>query len=176
MCIVFTRPDGHALRTNRHINLPPVVTPFLLDKPVGAHTDAQRLGRIAAVFTGATKTAVSTHLQEWFTVMVNELPGESPISICELYAAILTARLALDWPRDKQRNGFLCVDNQADVAALVNGSPSSNLGTTMASLFWNLAAMGSTIWWIEYVHAKSNDFDAPSRRYTSSFESECNRR
>ena len=154
-------------------NLPPHVTPFHFDSSVGARTDAQGLGRVAAVFTGEAKTAVSTHLPLWSTSMVTALPDESPIFIHELCVSILTARLALNWSRDKQRTCLLRVDNQAAVAALVKGSPSSPVGALLASLFWNVAARCATLWWAEYVHAKSNDADAPSRLRTAQRDNIC---
>ena len=124
-------------------------------------------GHIAVVHTGETKTAASTRLPSWFIVMVNNIPGDSPIFIFELRAAILMACIVLQWPNDKQRTCVLCVDKQAAVAALVKGSSSSTLGTPMAPLCWNIAAPGGTLWWIEYVREKSNDADSPSRRCNS---------
>ena len=153
--------------------LPPRLTPFHFVRPVGAHTDAQGLGHVAAVSTGETKTAVSAHLPEWFMATVTALPGESPIFIYELCAAILTACLALNWSRDRHRTCVLCVDNQAAVAALVQGAPSSPLGALLESLFWNIAARGATLRWIEYVHAKPNDADATARLRTSRNGNRC---
>ena len=46
----------------------------------------------------------------------------------------------------------------------------------LAYLFWDFAAMESTILRIEYVREKSNDADAPHRWCTSSCESGFNRR
>ena len=159
-------PDGRTQFANKHTNLPPRVTPFLFDPPVGAHAVAQGFGHVAAVYTGDQRTVVSTHLPSWFSDMVDKIPGESPIFIYERCDAILTACLVLAWSRGKQRTCVLRVDNQVAVAALVKGSPSSTLGTLLASLFWNIAARWSALWWIEYVRAKSNDADAPSRRCT----------
>ena len=116
---------------------------------------------------------VSPHLPSWFIDMVNNRPGESPIFIFELCAAVLMARLALEWTSDKQRTCVLCVGNQGAVAALVKGSSSSALGTLLASLFWNLSEKGPILWRIEYVHTKSNDADAPSRWCTSNFGESC---
>ena len=56
-------------------NLPPRVTPFHFDSPVGAHTDAQGLGHVAEVFTGETKTVDPAHLPVRFTSMVTALPA-----------------------------------------------------------------------------------------------------
>ena len=127
----------------KHINLHPLVMPILPDKPVGAHTDAQGLGHVAAFVTGATKTVVSTHLPQRFTVMVNEIAGESPIFIYfDLSAAILMVRIALDWPEGAKRTFVLCVGCKAAVSALAKGSPSSILGARLTSLFWDIADRG----------------------------------
>ena len=143
-------------------NLPPRVTPFLFLSPVGAHTDAQGFGHIAAVYMNQT-TEVALHLPSWFTKLVSETPVESPIFIYELCAAILMVCVSLTWPADTHRTCVLCVDNKAAVAALAKGSSSSSMGSMLATLFWTLAARGSTLRWIEYVHAKSNRTDFPSR-------------
>ena len=134
-CVFTPTRRLHARCANKHTNLPPRVTPFLFDGPVGAHTDAQGRGHIAAVYTGETKTVVSLHPPSWFVDMVKNIPGESPIFIFELCDAILLERLSLKWPRSKKRTCVLCVDNQAAVAALVKGSSSSALGTLLSSLF-----------------------------------------
>ena len=125
------------------------------------------------MFTGETKTVVAAHLPSWFTTMVNKIPDESPIFIFELCDAMLMAFIALTWPKGKHRTCVLCVDNQAAVAALVRGSPCSTLGTLSATLFWNIAARGSTLRRAEYVHTKSNDAGAPSRWCTSRGGSAC---
>ena len=114
----------HTHWANKHTNLPPRVTQFLFDYPAGTHTDAQGRGHIAAVRPGETKTAASTRLSSWFIVMVNNIPGESPIVIFELCAAILMACIALQWPNGKHRTFVLRGDNQAAVAAFVKGSSS----------------------------------------------------
>ena len=88
-------------------NLPPRVTPYHYYSPVGAHTGAQGLGRISAVFTGENKTVVPTHLPVWFTTMATALPDESPVFIYELCASVIMARLALNWSRDEQRTCVL---------------------------------------------------------------------
>ena len=142
--------------------LPPREIPFRFDTTIGAHTDAQGLGCIAAVYTGSTKTTVSTRLLRRFVLAVTSIPDESPISTYELCASMLMAGAATEWSRDRQRTFFLCVDNQAALAALVKGSSSAELGTLLASLFWPCVARGNTLWRIEYVRAKSDDADAPS--------------
>ena len=142
-------------------NLKPRRVDLYPNKPVGAHTDAQGLGHIAAVFTTFGRTTVSTNLPDWFLSWINENSDESPIFIYELCAAILVAFCALDWPRTA-RTCVLCIDNQAVVATLVKGSSSSQLGSLLANLFWTIAARCTTTWWIEYVHTKSNTADQPS--------------
>ena len=104
--------------------------------------------------------------------MVTSLPDESPISIYELCAAILMACIATEWSRGKHRIGVLCVGNQAALVALVKWSSSSELGTLMAPLFWSCLARGNALWWIEYVHTKSNVADAPSRDCSPYHDSE----
>ena len=151
-------------------NLPPRVTPYHFGSPVGAHTGAQGLGHIAAVFTGENKTVAPTHLPVWFTTMAAALPVESPVFIYGRCATILMARLVLNWSRDEQRTCVLRVENQAAVAALSNGSSSSPVGALLASIFWNIAARGTTLWWIEYVHAKSNDSGPLALLYSPQWE------
>ena len=69
--------------------LPKRITPFIYNSPIGAHTDAQGLGHIAAVYKGSVTNTVSVHLPAWCLNLVNESPGESPIFAYELRAAIL---------------------------------------------------------------------------------------
>ena len=133
------RQRGHKLTTELTRNivwrysalgiLPPRVTPFVFHSPVGAHTDAQGYGQIAAVYTGRATAAVSLHLPDWLMELVRNAPGESPISIYELRASILMVCISLEWPRQTQRTCVLCVDNMADVAELVKGSSTSPIGT-----------------------------------------------
>ena len=103
------RQRGHKLTTELTRNLawrysalwdlPPRVTPFAIPQPVGAHTDAQGHGHIAAVYTGRANTTVSLHLPDWLLELVRVAPGESPIFIYELRAAVLMVCIALEWPR-----------------------------------------------------------------------------
>lgn len=93
----------------------------------------------------------------------NEIPDESPIFISELCAAILMICLAIDWPREMLRTCVLFGDTQDSVAALVKGSSSSPLGAMLVCLFRNCVARGATLWWVEYVHTKSNSAASPSR-------------
>ena len=145
-------------------NLRPRILSLQFCKPIGAHSDAQGLGRVAAVFTRHGRTAITTHLPSWFITWVCSLPGESPIFLYELCAAILVVCCSFDWPDAANRTCVLCVDNEAAVATLVKGSSSSPVGAILANLFWTLATRGSILRWIEYVHTKSNGADQPSRR------------
>ena len=63
--------------------------------------------------------------------------------------------IPLTWPPNQSRTCVLCVDNEDAVAALVKGSSTSPLGSLPASLFWSIAARGSTLWWVEWVGNKS---------------------
>ena len=154
-------------------NLPPRVTPFVLRQPIGAHTDAQGHGHIAAVYTGHTHTTVSLRIPDWLIELVRDAPVESPIFIYELCAAILMVCIAREWPRQTHQTYVLCVDNVAAVDALVNGSSTSPIGTLLTTLFRNLAARGATLWRIEYVRTKSNHADQPSRECDAQNGSRC---
>ena len=155
-------------------NLSPRRANLYFEKPVGAHTDAQGLGHVAAVFTTNGRTAVSTHLPQWFLDWIEKLPGESPIFIYELCAAVLLAYCAREW-RGISRTCVVCIDNKAAVATLVKGSSTSPIGTLLANLFWTVATQGNTTWWIEYVHTKSNIADQPSRQRTRTAGKPCNK-
>ena len=121
-------------------SLPPRITPFVYISPVGAHTDAQGFGHIAAAYKGSRTNTVSAHLPTWFLKMITDIPGESPIFTYELCAAILMVCGSLDWPRNQPRTCVLCVDNKASVAALVKGSSKSKIGSLLTTFFWKLAA------------------------------------
>ena len=131
------------------------------NKPVGAHTDAQGRGHVAAVFTEQGRTTSPTHLRRWFQEWVCNLPGESPIFLYELCDAILMVCCSSGWHNDANRTCVLCVDNKAAVATLVKCSSSPPAGTLLANLFWTLATRGSATWWVEYIHAKPNIADEP---------------
>ena len=148
-------------------DLPLRQTPLARLKPVGAHADAQGYGHIAAVLLGRFPVTVSHRLPAWFCVMAENADVESGVYHYDLCAAINE--------RDEQtpRTCVLCVDNQAAVAALAKGSSSSALGAIVFNLFWNVAARGNTRWWVEYVHAKSNSADLPSRWCTIPERAEC---
>ena len=71
------------------------------------------------------------------------------------------------------RTCVLCVGNQDAVAALVMGSSSPDLAGVLVNLFWNVAARDNTRWRIEYVSAKSNLADYPSRQCAMPNEAAC---
>ena len=156
-------------------SLPPRITPFVFESPIGAHADAQGFGNIAAIFQGIITRTTSVHLPTWFAGLVEETPGESPIFAYELCAAILMVCITLNWPRNQHTTVVLCVDNKAAVAALVKGSSSSTIGSLLTTLFWNLASQGPITWWIEYVHTKSNHTDHPPRNCSADQNGTCNR-
>ena len=72
----------------------PRATPFVLQQPFGAHSDAKGLGQIGRrVILGRVITA-HTHLPARFVCMAQEAEGESAIYLFGICAAILTARVA----------------------------------------------------------------------------------
>ena len=99
--------------------------------------------------------------------------GESPIFLYELCDAILMLYIANEWMGATPRTCVLCVDNQAAAASLIKGSSSSDLTGVLVNLFWNVAARGNTRWWVEYVNAKSNSSDFPSRQCKLPTEAVC---
>ena len=145
-------------------NLKPRTTPFRQLTPAGAHTDAQGYGHIAAVFHEGERFVTHCHLPQWLCEMANSTVGESPIFIFELCAAVLMVFLANEWGDTIPRTCVLCVDNQAAVNAMIKGITTSDLAGVLINLFWNVASRGSTRWWVEYVNAKSNIADYPSRQ------------
>ena len=81
--------------------------------------------------------------------------------------------IANEWGDPTPRTCVLCVDNRAAVASLIKGSSSPDLAVALVNLFWNAAARGNTRRWIEYVNAKSNTADYPSRQRAMPSETEC---
>ena len=179
----YQRPPGLTRAIRRNLvwrysalgNLPPMTTPYSLGTPVGAHTDSEGLGHIDAVYLDSEKTTASTHLPKWFLELVNDLPNESPIFLFEMCAAILMVCCSSGWENKDARTCELRVGNKAAVEALVKGSSSPPAGALLANLFWTLATHGSIIWWIEYVHTKSNSADGPSRDCTALLGDGCSR-
>ena len=127
----------------------------------------------AAVFHHEGRHEGNLRLPEWFCQLANAAEGESPIFLYELCAAILMVYIANEMEDGTPRTCVLRVDNMAAGGALVKGSSSSKLGTVLANLFWNVAARGTTRWWIEYVNTKSNAADFPSRICALPIESRC---
>ena len=145
----------------------------MFQSPVGAHTDAQGYGHIAAVYTGRENTTASLHLPEWLLELVRDSPGESPIFIYELRDALLMACISLERPQQTHQTCVLCVDNMAAAAALVKGSATFPIGTLLTTLFRNLAARGTALWRIEYARNKSKHADHPSRECEAPIGSRC---
>ena len=116
--------------------IPPRITPFAVNGSVGAHTEAQGFGHIAAAHALTGRVTVSLRLPDWLISLAVEDKTESPIFIYELCAAILMACIAITWPRTDPRTCVLCVDNKAALADLVKGGSSSHLGTLLVTLFW----------------------------------------
>ena len=155
-------------------NLAPRTAPFQQLRPVGAHTDAQGFGHVAALFYGESRHEAHTHLPEWFCKLAESSENESPIFIYELCASILTVYTAIGWRGEQPRTCVLCVDNKAAVAALVKGISPSNLAGVLVNLFWTVAARGNTRWWIEYFNTKSNAAGRPSRLCALPLGTTCN--
>ena len=72
--------------------------------------------------------------------------------------------VANEWGDTTPRTCVLCVDNQAAVSALIKGGSSSGMAGALVNLVWNVAARDNARWWIEYVNAKANTADGPSRQ------------
>ena len=156
-------------------NLAPRTAPFEQQGPMGAHTDAQGRGHIAAVYLAEQRVSANAHLPEWLCLMAEAAEGESPIFLYELCAAILMVYIANHRWGDTPRTCVLRVDNKAAAASLVKGSSSPNLAGVLVSLFWNVAARGNARWWIEYVNTKSNSADSPSRQCKLPTEAVCSK-
>ena len=144
-------------------SLPARSIPLRLSSPVGAHSDAQGFGRIAARALLPEDITVSLHLPTWFIDMTFGLEEESPIFISELAAAILAACLVILQNDGNARTCVLCIDNNAALAALIKGSSSSELGTILVNLFWSMASRCPVLWRFEYVNTKADAADPPSR-------------
>ena len=144
-------------------SLPARSIPLRLGSPVGAHSEAQGFGHIAARSLLPEDITVSLHLPTWLIDMTIGLEEESPIFIFELAAAILAACLAILRNDGNTRTCVLCIDNKAALAALIKGPSSSELGAILVNLFWSMAARCPVLWWFEYVNTKANASDPPSR-------------
>ena len=117
--------------------------PFKQLAPVGARTDAQGYGHIAAVYRKGIRSLAHCHLPQRLRDMTNAAEGESTIFIFELCAAVLMVFLANERGDTTPRTCALCVDNQAAATALIKGSTSSDLAGVLVNLFWNVAARGN---------------------------------
>ena len=149
----------------RHRQNPARVASIRRLPPVGAHTDAQGWGRIAAVFGHRSHIATAIHLPWWFFDLAFQSDGESSIYLSELSAAALMAFIALERGNTMHQTCALRIDNQAAGSALVKGRSPSPMGNMLVSLFWTTAARGHIPRGIGYVNAKSNCADPLSRRW-----------
>ena len=61
-------------------NLAPRTAPFKQQGPLGAHTDAQGFGHIAAVYLLEQRAVVHAHLPEWFCVLADDAEWNRPSS------------------------------------------------------------------------------------------------
>ena len=154
-------------------NLRPRTAPSKQKKPIGAHTDAQGFGHIAAVYVSSPRRMVHVHLPRRFCEMAEKTEGGSPIFLYELCASILMVYIANSDHVTEARTCVLCVDNLAAVTALIKGSSSSPLAQVLVNLFRNIAAHGNTRWWAEYVNTKSNVADYPSRQCNAPEGGDC---
>ena len=100
-------------------NLKPRTAPFKQLKPVGAHTDAQGHGHIAAAHYASSRNSLHFHLPRRFCDLAESVPAEWPISMRELRASILMVYVANEWGDTMPRTCVLCVDNQAAANALI---------------------------------------------------------
>ena len=155
--------------------LTPRLTPFSLQPPFGAHSDAQGQGHVGCRVLLNEVSTTHTHLPEWFVQLALTAEGESAIYLFELCAAILTACAVIELSLESTRSCVLCIDNQAALAALIKGSASSELGTILVGVFWAVAARSPVQWWLEYVHTASNDADEPSRSCNAVAGHHCSR-
>ena len=150
-CLVFWRSSLG--------NLSPRTVPLGQLKPVGAHTDAQGYGHIAAAQFGRSRVAVRLHLPQLMCELEFEDEGASPIFIYELFVAILTVNSADQMRDEPARTCVLCVDNKAAVVAPVNGSSSSGIARALVTWPWNVAAQGTARRRADYVDTESNYAD-----------------
>ena len=112
-------------------SLRPRATPFLLHPPFGAHSDAQGVGHIGCRVILDRVASPHTHLPVWCARMAQGAEGESSIYLFGICAAILTACVVSEASLNTTRPCVLCIDNQAALAALVQGSAASDLGTVL---------------------------------------------
>ena len=127
-------------RYNAVASFPPRTTPFTLQPPFGAHSDAQGFGHTGCRVILDRVFATHARLHAWFPRMAQESEGESDIYLCEIRAAILTASVVSEASLNTTRSCVLCIDNRAALASPVKGSAASDLGTALVGARWALAA------------------------------------
>ena len=143
--------------------LPPRSIPLTLFPPMGARSDAQGRGHIAARSLIPSDVSVSTHLPMRFVEMSFSTDDEPPIYQFELAATVLTSCLAAYRSGGNPRTCVLRIGNKAAIASLVKGSSSSALCAILVNLFWSVAARCPVVWRFECVGAKSNAAAPPSQ-------------
>lgn len=144
-------------------SLPPRTTPFSLLPPSGAQSGAQGMGHIDFRVLLDRVLARHFHLPERFVTLANAAEGESIIYLFGIGAAIRAVCVVNEHHNGSPRSCVLCIDNQAALDSLAKGPSASELGTILVGVFWSFSASGPAQWWLEYVNAKSNDADEPSR-------------
>ena len=148
------------------VSLPPRIAPFSHELSIVAHADAHGSGRIAAVYGYPTSNYAARLLPAWLFELDVVNTDESPIFLSEWRAVILMT-CVLDEFADKACSVCaLCVDNQTAVAAIGTGSSTSRLGTVLVWLCWNLAVCKNAHWRAQYVSAKADSSDYPSRAWS----------
>ena len=126
--------------------LAPGTAPLEQLTPVGAHADAQGRGLIDAVYHVNRRVAARANLLEWMCKTAVSEGGESPIFLYELRESVLMVDVVNTRNGPTPRTCVLCVDNSADVAALIKGSSSPDHVGVLVNLFWNVAALGNARW------------------------------
>ena len=107
---------------------------------------------------------------------VFSIDGEAQNSRYVLCASSLFAYVVESWAPCARRTVVLCVDGQADVAALVRGAASSSeVGDVLIGSLGDASARIDTHWRAEYVHTKSNTADERSRRFEGPARGRCSR-
>ena len=117
-----------------------------MQPPFGAHSDAQGLCHIGCRVAFRGVSTSRSHLPEWFAQLALSVEGESAIYLFELCDSILAAFAANALTLTDTRSCVFCIDNQAALAALINGPTSSEPGTALVGPFWALAARSPVQW------------------------------
>ena len=150
-------------RRNAIGTLHPRSIPLTLFPQMGARSDAQGHGHVATRALLPTDVSVSTRLPQWFIDVAFAAEAGALIYLFGLAATVLTSFLGACRSDGNTRACVLRIDNQAALDALVKGSSSSDLGTVQADLFRSVATRCPVLRRPEYVNAKSNASDPPSR-------------